>query len=80
MVVTELLLGLPLLLWRKEQDSKLTVRNEKIVKTEEEVNFLGEGERSLTKVSHEAAWRDPRICDIKFKVMKPGSLNGCFLL
>ena len=50
-MVTELLLGLPLLLWRKEHDSKLTVRNEEVVKTEEKVNFLGEGERSLTSQS-----------------------------
>lgn len=35
----------------KEQESKLTTRNEEVVKTEENVwvSYLGEGERSLTK-------------------------------
>lgn len=59
MVVKELLLELPLLPQQKEQDSKLTMRNEEVVKTEENVwdSYLGEGERSLTKVCHEAAWK-----------------------
>ena len=48
MVVKELLLRLPLLPQQKEQDSKLTMRNEEVVKTEENVwvSYLGEGERS----------------------------------